>query len=196
VRSDKIRCGLRERWPARLHGHVGRVSVVARRARATNVSSPLRPTIAAHATLSRFWLYLLFTDTLFREHKGEGRDKVIRIHSTHRPTNSSYNRRPEDSTSATQVPSRATHPAQPKYNRDPRRARARATTLKRITFTAHQHVHTYNFIRRLVVDDIYPKFRDVEAIHRACSSSSARQRGPTDRGRLQCGRPPTDGQGD
>jgi len=103
IRSDG---GLRERWPARLHGHVGRVSVVARRARATNVSSPLRPTIAAHATLSRFICCSRYS--LPSEHKGVGvgRDKVIRIHSTHRPTNRSYNRRPEDSTSATQVPSR------------------------------------------------------------------------------------------
>jgi hypothetical protein len=65
---------------------------------------PLRPTqpfLALSAVQSSRY-------SLPSEHKGvgEGRDKVIRIHSTHRPTNSSYNRRPEDSTSATQVPSR------------------------------------------------------------------------------------------
>ncbi len=63
---------------------------------------PLRPT-------QPFLALSAVHDTLFRASTrgvGEGRDKVIRIHSTHRPTNRSYNRRPEDSTSATQVPSR------------------------------------------------------------------------------------------
>ena len=55
----EIRCGIAETtgWvdgrpramPAGMCDVQGRVSVVARRARATNVSSPLRPTIAAHA---------------------------------------------------------------------------------------------------------------------------------------------------
>jgi hypothetical protein len=61
-----------------------------------------------------FSIYLLFT-TLRSETQGPERrqqyNKVQRIrrphtHIGHRPTNSSYNRRPEDSTSATQVPSR------------------------------------------------------------------------------------------
>ena len=92
---------------------------------------PLRPTqpfLALSAVQSSRY-------SLPSEHKGvgEGRDKVIRIHSTHRPTNSSYNRRPEDSTSATQIPSPDTRHS---HNTTAIRvgARARGTALKRIPF--------------------------------------------------------------
>jgi len=112
-----LRCEIRCRNCGTMAGpagmcDVGRVSVVARRARATNVSSPLRPTIAAHATLSRF----ICCSRLLRSEQGSetqvgsrqqsSKNPIPHTHIGHRPTNSSYNRRPEDSTSATQVPSR------------------------------------------------------------------------------------------
>ena len=156
----EIRCGLRNDGR---HEHAGRVSVVAGRARATNVSSPLRPTQPFLAFRARF----ICCSRLSSETKSKN------------PFHTSPNQRIAHTTDALKTPpvphrSRRLTPGtaiiQPRSasvlgHGVPRSSEfhsyathrdVQSQTQKREgqQFTTHQHVHTYHFIRRLDMDDI------------------------------------------